>query len=162
MRHWFRDGLYGGLSAALLIGLFLMWLWQPERQVSRHGEKFLRAMQRKDWPRVADSIASDYKDQWAGDRARVLARTREVFQYLHNIQITASNPSVRLDNGVAHWQSKILIGGDGGEMMAVLKERVNSLTTPFDLKWRRVSWRPWDWKLVGVSNAELTIPEYAE
>ena len=111
MRLSLRDGLYSGLIAALLIGLFLMWLWQPERQVSRHSEKFLRAMQHKDWRRVADFIASDYKDQWGGDRALVLARTREVFQYLSNIQITASNPSVRFDHGTGHWQSKILIGG---------------------------------------------------
>jgi hypothetical protein len=162
MRHSFRAGFYGGLTVALLIAFFLTWLWRPEHQVSRHSENLLRAMQHKDWRRMADFVASDYKDQWGGDRALLLARTREVFQYLRNIRITASNPSVRFDDGTAHWQSKILVGGAGDEMMTVLKERLNSLTTPFDLEWRRISWRPWDWKLMSVSNAELTIPEYAE
>jgi hypothetical protein len=42
--------------------------------------------------------------------------------------------------------------------MALLKERVNSLATPFELVWRRVSAKPWDWKLVHVSNSTLEIP----
>jgi hypothetical protein len=41
---------------------------------------------------------------------------------------------------------------------AVVKERVNSLTTPFELQWRHISRKPWDWKLVRVSNPELDIP----
>jgi hypothetical protein len=42
----------------------------------------------------------------------------------------------------------------------MIKERVNSIPAPFQLEWRRVSGKPWDWKLVRVSNAELVIPEY--
>ena len=29
---------------------------------------------------------------------------------------------------------------------------------PFELEWRRQSAKPWDWKLVRVSNASLEIP----
>ena len=46
--------------------------------------------------------------------------------------------------------------------MMLVKERVSSLTTPFDLEWRRMSAKPWDWKLVRVSNAELALPDYEE
>src|SRR5467141_4997752 len=42
---WFRQGFYGGLGLALLIGLFLISLWQPERQASRHTENFLRPIE---------------------------------------------------------------------------------------------------------------------
>jgi len=51
-----------------------------------------------------------------------------------------------------------MIDGDRSEMMELLKERVNSLATPFELEWRQVSAKPWDWKLVRVSNSALEIP----
>jgi hypothetical protein len=41
--------------------------------------------------------------------------------------------------------------------MSEIKHRVNSLSAPFQLQWRRQSSKPWDWKLVRVSNRELKI-----
>jgi hypothetical protein len=61
----FRGGFYGGLAIALCVGLYLIWLWQPERQVRRHTENLFRAIERKDWEAVADFIGNDYHDHWA-------------------------------------------------------------------------------------------------
>ncbi len=44
------------------------------------------------------------------------------------------------------------------DVMELLEERLNSLPTPFGLEWRRLSGKPWDWKLVRVSNPSLEIP----
>ncbi len=107
----FRSGFYGGLIAAILLGLFLIWLWQPERQV-----------------------------------------------YVRGVRINASNPMVRIENRRAIWSGKIMIDGDQSEVMELLEERVNSLATPFELEWHHVSTKPWDWKLVHVSNSTLEIP----
>jgi hypothetical protein len=54
--------------------------------------------------------------------------------------------------------ARISVEGDDSEVMAEIKQRINSLTTPFKLQWRRQSAKPWDWKLVHVSNRELQIP----
>jgi hypothetical protein len=54
--------------------------------------------------------------------------------------------------------SRITIDGDSGEVMTAVKERVNSLPTPFELEWRRMSGKPWDWKLARVGNPDLEIP----
>lgn len=134
--NWFRQCFYGGLGLALLIGLFLIWFWQPERQVSRHSESFLRTIEKKNWTGVADFIGNDYQDQWGDDRARVLERMHEVSRYLRRVRIDASNEAVR-----------------------IVEERVNSLAKPFEFEWRRQSAKPWDWKLVRVSNASLEIPD---
>ena len=126
MPNWFRGGFYGGLSFALLIGLFLIWLWQPERQVARHTENFLHAVERKDWSR--------------------------------GFRVNFSTATVNVDHRRATWIAKITVQGAEGEVMAEVKERVNSLTKPFELEWRRTSAKPWDWKLARVSNPDLEIP----
>jgi hypothetical protein len=154
----FRGGFYGGLIAAILFGLFLIWLWRPERQVRRHAENFLHTIEHKSWTSAADFIGSDYHDQWGDNRARVLERMREGFRYVRGVRIKASKPTVRIENRRAIWSGKIMIDGAEGDGLALLKERVNSLPTPFELEWRRVSAKPWDWKLVHVSNSTLEIP----
>jgi hypothetical protein len=158
MPTWFRKGFYGGLSLALLIGLFLIWLWQPERQIGRHSENFLRAVEDKNWSRVADFIGDDYQDQWDNNRARVLERARDSFRYLRGFRINFSTATVKADRGRATWVGRIKIEAGEGEFMSEVRERVNSLATPFELEWRQVSARPWDWKLARISNPDLQIP----
>ena len=65
---------------------------------------------------------------------------------------------MKIDHRHATWIAKITVEGAEGEVMAEVKERVNSLATPFELEWRRVSAKPWDWKLTRVSNPDLQIP----
>jgi hypothetical protein len=154
----FRTGFYGGVIVAVLVGLLLIWLWQPERQVRRHTENFLKAIEHKNWAAAANFIGSDYRDQWGDDRARVLERMREGFRYVRGVRISASEINVGVERQRAIWVGKITIDGDQSEAMELLEERVNSLATPFELEWHHVSARPWDWKLVHASNSALEIP----
>jgi hypothetical protein len=154
----FRGGFYGGLALALCIGLFLIWLWQPERQVERHTENFFRAIEHKNWAAAADFIGSDYQDQWGHDRARVLERMREGFRYVRGLRIAAPNPNVDVKTRRAVWSGKIMVYSTDDGVMEFLDERVNSLPAPFELEWHRLSGKPWDWKLARVSNSAFEIP----
>ena len=158
MAGWFREGFYVGLSLALVAALFLLWLWRPERQVRLHSEHLLDAIEHKSWSRVADFIADDYRDRWQNDRALLLERIREVLRYLRGLHVQASNVAVRIDNRHGYWTAKITIAAEQDEVTELVKERVNSLTTPFELEWRRLSGKPWGWKLVRVSNSGLELP----
>ncbi len=93
----FRGGFIGGVPLAICIGLYLVWLWQPERQAKRHTENLFRAIERRDWEAAADFIGNDYQDQWGDDRARVLERLREGLRYARGLRITASNPNVQVE-----------------------------------------------------------------
>jgi hypothetical protein len=154
----FRSGFYGGLVLAVCLGLYLILLWQPERQVKRHSEKLFRAIEHKNWEAVIDLIGNDYGDQWGDDRARVLERLREGLRYVRGPRIITSNPSVQVETRRAVWSGKITLYSSDGEMMEMLDQRVNSLPTPFELEWRRISEKPWDWKLIRVSNSSFEIP----
>ena len=162
MPSWFRGGFYGGLSLALLIGLFFLWLWQPERQINRHTQNLFHSIEHKNWAALGEFVGSNYRDQWGNDRTLLIRRSREVFRYVRGVRINTSNEGVRIEGRSAYWSGKITISGEQGEVMAAIKESVNSLTTPFELEWRRLSAKPWDWKLVRVANAELQIPEDAD
>jgi hypothetical protein len=179
MRVNFRFGLLIGLAASLVVGSYCVWLWQQERQILRHSENLLQRIEQKNWSGVADLIADDYVDQWGQDRALVLERMRLVFGYTYHFRIKATGVDGKIDNGaggsgatstgkrergreptngVGFWRGTITIEGDDAELIAIAKERVNSLRTPFELQWLHVSRKPWDWKLVRVSNPELEIP----
>jgi hypothetical protein len=154
----FRGGFYGGLVIALCVGLYLIWLWQPERQVRHHTENFFHAIEHKDWEAIADFIGNDYHDQWGDDRARVLERLREGLQYVRGPRVTASNASVQVEASRAMWSGKITLYSTDDDVMQMFDQRVNSLRTPFELEWHRTSGKPRDWKLARVSNSEVEIP----
>ena len=154
----FRAGFYGGLALALCIGLYLIWLWRPERQVRRHTENFFHAIEHRNWDAAANFIGNDYQDQWGDDRARVLERVREGFRWVRGARIIAPNPSVRVETPRAVWVGKITLYSTDDGVMELLDERVNKLPTPFELEWHRLSGKPWDWKLVRVSNSAFEIP----
>jgi hypothetical protein len=56
------------------------------------------------------------------------------------------------------WSGKIKVYDTDNGVMDLLNERVNSLPAPFELEWHRLSGKPWDWKLVRVSNSAFEIP----
>jgi hypothetical protein len=153
-----RGAFYGGVAVAICVGLFLLWLWQPERQVKRHTENFFHSIERKDWTTASNFIASDYHDQWNNDRSRVVERMHEGFRYVRGLGISAFSVNVQVQQRRGQWLGRIWVDGSQSEVMELLKERVNSLPTPFELEWHRISGKPWDWKLLRVSNSALEIP----
>jgi len=154
----FRGGFYGGLVLAVCIGLYLVWLWRPGHQIRLHAKNFFHAIDDRNWDAVGDFIGNDYQDQWADDRARVLERMREGFRWVRGSRIVASNPNVQMEAGRGVWIGKITVYSSDDGVMELLDERVNKLPTPFKLEWIQLSGKPWDWKLVRVSNSAFEIP----
>ena len=155
----FRNGVYAGLGIALIVGVYLIRLWQAERQVELHSEHLLVQIEKKNWKRVGEFIATGYQDQWGHDRSLVLERLQEVSRALPNASIETAGPIVRTDSGRGHWIATIKLNGTG-EYADMIEARVNSLAAPFELEWQRGATWPWDWKLVSVRNPALEIAGY--
>jgi hypothetical protein len=154
----FRDGFIGGAILAVGLGIYLVWLWRPDHQVQLHAHHFIRGIEERDWTAVQNAIAADYADDWGDNRERLLERMRQVLQFTRKMRIQSISPYTSVEGPTASWIARIRVEGDDSEVMAEIKQRINSLTTPFKLQWRRQSAKPWDWKLVHVSNRELQIP----
>jgi len=146
------------LTVVLCASLYLFWLWRPEHQVRMHTEHFFHAIDSRNWEKVADLVGENYRDQWEDDRTRLLDRMREGFRWVRGSAITAPDGTVQIETPRAIWIGKINIYSSDDSIMQFLDERVNKLPAPFEFEWHRVSGKPWDWKLVRVSNPAFQIP----
>ena len=153
----FKINFYVGALVAALISLWLGQLWQAERQVRLHSEHFLQQIEKRNWSAAADFVAADYHDDWGHDRKEMVARLRIVLRFFSSLTIDAGTPQVSADTPAGWWSAKVRLEGGGSEYAPEIVQRVNQLSEPFVLRWRRQSWLPWDWKLVRVSNPSLDL-----
>lgn len=153
-----RGAIIGLLAGALCTGSFLFWLWRPEHQIRVHTQHFFNAIDGRNWETVGEFIGENYRDQWDDDRTRVLDRMREGFRWMPGSTITAPDAVVQVGTQRAIWTGKINVYSSDDGVMQLLDERVNRLPTPFELEWHQTSGKPWDWKLVRVSNPAFQIP----
>ena len=154
----YRGAFYGAVAVAVCIGLYLVWLWRPEHQVRLHTENFFHAIDNRNWDTVADLVGNDFQDQWGDDKTRLLERMREGFRWVPGSRIMSKDPTVQVETQRATWIGKITVYSSDDGVMEVLDERVNRLPSPFKLEWHHLSGKPWDWKLVRVSNSLFEIP----
>ena len=156
----FRTGFYAGLIVAVIWGIYLVRLWQGQRQVELHSVHLLTEIEKHNWRAVDEVVGNDYGDQWGNDRALLLERLREVFRALPNARVESKVVSVQTRNGRGSWIARITLKSTG-EFADLIQNRVNSLDSPFEFEWQRGATWPWDWKLVAVKNPAFEISDYA-
>lgn len=156
-----KAGFYGGVVIAVVLGVYLLQLWQPDRQVELHSVHLMHALEQKNWGSVAEFIDPAYQDQWGDDRSLVLARLRAVLSYTRSLRLQARDTVAFASGDAGEWRAMVCASGEENEVVALIKERINNLPEPFRLQWRRHSWKPWDWTLTRVTNPALTLPEDA-
>lgn len=155
----FRNGFYAGLILALAWGVYVTLLWQSDRQIELHSVHLLEQIEKHNWKSVGEFIGADYQDRWGNDRARLLERLPQVFRLLPDAKIEPKSPSIRIDERRGFWTAKVTVKSAGADFADYIKDRVNSLETPFEFEWKRGGW-PWNWTLSSVRNSELEIPNY--
>jgi hypothetical protein len=152
----FRGGFYAGLIIAAGWGMWVVLLWQPERQIRLHSVHLLQRIEKRNWKAVADFVDVTYHDRWKNDRTRVVERVSEFFRMIPNARIEATLPSIRTSESRGYWTARMRINSTG-ELVDYIESRVNSLDEAFEFEWQRGAW-PWNWNLVSVRNSALEIP----
>lgn len=154
----FRRHFVSIFAAAVLgVAVWLVSAWQPARQVRRHTERFIEAVEDKDWKRLAELTADDYSDRWGHDKAALVSRSREVFAQFFAIEIEAHELSVLEAEGVGTASALLSLRGSGGPLAQLAIERAAMLREPFAFTWRLRSGKPWDWVLTRIDQPELEL-----
>ena len=145
--------------SAGVLAIYLLALWQPERQVRLHQKNLLRSIEKRDWERFARFLADDYSDRWGHDKEFVLSESRQVFrQFLFlNVRHEVRDVEVEGDRGMI--AASITLEGTGGPLAELAEAHVNQLPGAFTFRWRHVGWQPWQWVLVEVNHPALDLPE---
>lgn len=142
-----------------ILVIFLVSLWRPEKQVQRHQRQLLSALEDRDWDDVNELLAENYSDRWGHDKAFVQSRAAQVFRQFFAVQITGEITALDLSGDTGEVRTSLRVQGRGGPLAEYAIMRANALTSPWTFRWRKQSWKPWDWVLEYVDQPELEITE---
>lgn len=136
------------------------WLFgqPPAEQVRRAQEKFLSAVEKRDWKKVQSSLASDYSDTLGLTQETAPGAAAEV---LNNFLFLTLNTDLQLITATAttaQVQARIQMEGRGLGLSAVIMDRVNTMQGPWQFHWRKDGPWHWDWKLTRIHHEELYLP----
>lgn len=137
--------------------VWLLSAWQPERQVRRHTERFIAAVEGRNWKRLAEITSDDYSDRWGHDKRVMIDRTREVFAQFFALEIEAREISVVEGDGLGTASARLTVRGSGGPLAQLAIERAAALREPFVFTWQQRSGKPWDWVLTRIEQPELDL-----
>ena len=152
-----RNTLYAGASLLLAWVIFLIWLWRPEQQVRLHQRDLFAALEDRDWDEIRSLMSDNYSDRWRHDKEFVLREAREVFRQFIVLEVTGEITDIGMEDGAADVTSTLTMRGRGGPVAEFAMTRVNALRRPWEFRWERRSWKPWDWALVHVNHPDLDI-----
>ena len=153
----FRAGFVAGLLLTLGLGVYLFLLWSAANQVELHTTHLLTALEKKDWSEVGEFLDPSYADQWGHDRETLITRLRQVLPFARHLHLHPAEVRIVATGGEGEWRGRVTLEADSNELSTIIRERINSLEEPFTLQWRQVSWKPWDWRLMRVTNPALDI-----
>jgi len=146
--------------ATLALGAWCLSRWQPDRQVRRHTEQLLAAIEDKHWQEMAGLMGDEYSDRWGHDKATLVDHSKQAFAQFFVLTVTGSDLEVEESNGIGRARTHVAVTGRGGPLADLVLSRATELKQPFSFTWRQASWKPWDWKLIRIDQPELEVPEY--
>lgn len=145
-----------GLLLILALVLGLPWL-SPQRGVERAWRNFITAIEDNDAETLGAYLADNYKDGFGHDREAALRLFGTVRKQFFTCSIRRERPEIVLDpinERAALTRAVIRLAGQGTPIAQAAIQASQASDTPTVFRWRRGSWKPWDWQLVSVENAD--------
>lgn len=144
--------------STLVIGIWLALRWQPDTQLERRWEGFLDAFETQRWSAVNAYLSPEYHDSWGHTRHQLGRDATYALTDFRTLEVRATEPVVDRSGRQARIEAVIRIVGDGGPRAEQARLAVNRVFIPTTFTWERRPWRPWDWRLVSIENAEVDLP----
>lgn len=153
------------IPAAVVLFAWLVWpyLESSAAQVERRQRRIIALAEKRDWDGVTECIALEYEDQWSQNRADSVVLAQELLAGFFMLDIEWTTSEVTVNDNIAKVRGMARITGNGAGASQFVKDRVNQIKQPWVFTWRKDGWRPSDWKLLSLRNAELggPLPENA-
>lgn len=145
-----------GVLVVALVG-YAFYAFAPDRQLARAQTRLLSAVEGRDWKKAESMMADDYRDAWGFDRTRAIQLGSELLQHFFVLGIESGGTMLEISDTSGTVRSVIRFSGNGTAIAQAVLAEANLLESPFEFTWRRVSWKPWDWKLVSVDQPEMPV-----
>ena len=145
------------LAALLLLALVLGIPWlSPARGVERAWKNVISAIEENEKETLAAYLSENYKDGFGLDREGALKLAATVRGQFVACSIRRERPELVMDVNKKAAVSRALIrlDGQGTPLANAAVQASKASRTPTEFRWRRASWKPWDWRLVSVENAD--------
>jgi hypothetical protein len=146
---------------ALIALLWLGW-WlfgqSPEKQVRNAQEKFLLAVEKRDWDKVQSTLATDYADSYGLNRETAPGTAAEVLKGFLFLTLKPTLLPFQPQPTQAQVQVRIQMEGRGLGLSPIVMDRVNSMQQPWHFHWRKDGPWHWNWKITRIHHPDLQLP----
>ncbi len=145
----------------LLVVLFLAVELQASRRVEAKFYGVIGNVENRKWQKLSKNLSPDYQDRWGFNRKALIENLPEAFRHFLFLEVDPQDVKISFEGNLAKVSAKISIQGRGSALADYIMNRVNSLSQPFVLTFRKESWKPWDWKLISIDQPELVVSDYS-
>jgi hypothetical protein len=155
-----RRGLVILIILLLLLGgagWFSWWSFgrSPEAEVLAAQERFLKAVEKRDWERILSTLTEDYMDEWGHDRQTAVQDARQALGGFYTLDVTTELDTLQAVETIGMVKMKIRIEGNGTGFSQFVVTKVNQIQEPWFFHWHKKGDWPWDWKVVQIHNDQL-------
>lgn len=150
-----------GVGVVVAVGVVAAVAWglpylSPTKGVERQWARVIKAVEKKDEGRLRAILAEDYVDDWGSNREEAVKLALGVFQHFVTLTITREQPTLVMESkSKATTGARVVVRGQGSPVAQMVVQGSEGMTAPTRFRWRRESWRPWDWRLTGLENEDI-------
>ncbi len=136
-----------------LLCWFLLPFLIPSRGLDRAWSHLIDAIEDRDDAALKTLLADDYRDGFGFDREQVIGLFDQASRQFIALGIRRERPSINIESSrLANTSAVVRINGNGTPFAHMIVQGSAGVTTPTIFKWRRNSWKPWDWQLTSIEN----------
>ena len=154
-RFWIAATIGLILYSIYLVG----FRWRPPTQVRLHQMDLIHAVENNNGRDLGNLISDSYSDQWGYTKKDLQLGFKEMRRGFLALELQPSEVEVNVEKVEGTFSAVIKLQGSG-VWADQIKGVLNKVNTPFVFTWRKEGGRPWDWKLISISNEELDLRGY--
>lgn len=132
-----------------------LWFQSPREQMERMQGRFLRAVEKRDWDRIASMLKDDYMDEFGYDKTSGLEAAKQLLSGFFTLDIEARQTHIVPAPDLGFIQMTMKLDGNGTAVAQMVAQRVNETKAPWTFHWKKTGKRPWEWQIVQIHNTDL-------